>query len=116
MDHGRRALGLLRDVLLLHLFTVQPPDRVGVVRRLRPGDTLKRAPFAVPAKYELDLTAPHAHKTSRFYGPSKTSISPLIAPWITKYLTLAGMGDAAATQPYLFHPHADWSRPLSPSL
>ena len=101
---------LLRDVLIMLFHTVQPPDRVGVVRKLRLGHTLKRGG---KHGYVLDLTAPNAHKTARFYGPTATSISKLIVPWLHRYLDVATLHEQDA--PYLFHPKGLPSRALSPS-
>ena len=101
---------LLRDVLIMLFHTVQPPDRVGVVRKLRLGHTLKRGG---KHGYILDLTVPNAHKTAKFYGPTATSISKLIVPWLGRYLDVANLREGDS--PYLFHPQADHSRALSPS-
>ena len=101
---------LLRDVLIMLFHTVQPPDRVGVVRKLRLGHTLKRGG---KHGYILDLTAPNAHKTAKFYGPTATSISKLIVPWLHRYLDVASLREQ--DKPYLFHPHTTPTRALSPS-
>ena len=56
VDHmccGMEA-ALIRDVLILHFHTVQPPDRVGVARKLQIGATLKPTPNG---GYTLDLGA-----------------------------------------------------------
>jgi len=56
---------LLRDCLILAFHTLQPPDRVGVVRRLRLGigGSLYKKPGE--ASYTVDLSKLR-HKTSRF--------------------------------------------------
>ena len=56
---------------------VTPPDRVGVIRRLRVGATLVKEGTG----YVIDLTK-FKHKTSKFYGPVKTSVSKLITPYL----------------------------------
>ena len=62
--------------------TVQPPDRVGVVRKLRLGVTLKKE----GTSYTLDMTTAR-YKTSRFYGPSITSMSALLKEPLDAYLS-----------------------------
>ena len=62
--------------------TVQPPDRVGVVRKLRLGVTLKKE----GSSYTLDMTTAR-YKTSRFYGPSITSMSALLKEPLDAYLS-----------------------------
>ena len=104
---------LLRDALIVLFHTAQPPDRVGVVRKLRLGATLKSSPSGM--SFELDLTAPNAHKTSAFYGPTCTSVSKMIFPWLRRYLDATGLRERTAELPYIFHPLADCTRPLSPS-
>ena len=51
-----------RDWLLISLHTCAPPDRVGVVRKLRLGHSLKRC----GGGFVLDLTTQRSHKTSKF--------------------------------------------------
>ena len=89
------------------------PDRVGILRKLRHGASLKKE----QGKYVLDLTERRGqHKTARFYGPSKTTINELIAPWITKYLELIEF-DRVDENPlfYLFPVSNDFSRAVSAS-
>ena len=52
----------LKDWLIVSLHSCQPPDRVGVTRRLRLNQTIKRSGDG----YVLDLTSARSHKTSRF--------------------------------------------------
>ena len=51
-----------RDWLLISLHTCAPPDRVGVVRKLRLDHSLKRC----GGGFVLDLTTQRSHKTSKF--------------------------------------------------
>lgn len=60
-DH-RKTLELVEDALLISLHTVAPPDRVGVVRRLCMGETLKRRES--DGTWFIDLSK-FKHKTSR---------------------------------------------------
>ena len=58
---GQRKSQLLRDWLVLSLHTIMPPDRVGIVRKLRLNMSLKRA----GAHFVLDCTTQRSHKTSK---------------------------------------------------
>eukprot|EP00966_Prymnesium_polylepis_P319733 7376165-Prymnesium_polylepis.1 len=58
------VLKLTRDVLVLRLLGDQPPDRVGVVRLLRLGHTLK---MKADGSYVLDLSEPGCHKTAAIF-------------------------------------------------
>ena len=113
-----RLLARARDALVLTLLTHQPPDRVGVMRCLQLGVTLKRTDD--PPGYELDLTQPDLHKTSSVFGPTRTTVSTVIAQWMDLYLHLCdkqeGIGTASTTaRPYLFHQARRRDQPLSPS-
>ena len=77
-----RKLQALKEWLVISLHTVQPPDRVGVVRKLRLGVTLKKE----GGSYTLDMTQAR-YKTSRFYGPSITSMSALLTEPLDAYLS-----------------------------
>ena len=89
----KQTHALLQDALMISLFSVTPPDRVGVIRRLMLGVTLRRIADSEEEEAEeknegdwwIDLTASR-HKTSRFYGPAMTRISDLVAPLIDRYL------------------------------
>ena len=108
-DHKKR-LGLVRDCLILSFLTCQPPDRVGVLRKLRYGATLKRGEAS--GAWVLDLTERRGcHKTAKFYGPSVTTINPLIAVWLSAYLGLLAFDrpDEESTF-YLFPVGNDFSR------
>jgi hypothetical protein len=71
------------------------------------------------------------HKTSRFYGPVKTTVSPLIVPFLTRYLTClewdrqaaapvdsegggAASAGGAVDSCYIFHPQGGDQRPHCP--
>ena len=54
---------LLREVLVMLFFSVQPPDRVGIIRRLRFGMSVK----ANGDGFDLDLSNMR-FKNSKFYG------------------------------------------------
>ena len=51
-----------KDWLIVSLHTCIPPDRVGVIRKLRLGHSLKRC----GGGFVLDLTTQRSHKTSKF--------------------------------------------------
>jgi hypothetical protein len=68
-----RKLQALKEWLIICLHTVQPPDRVGVTRKLRLNVTLKKE----GGSYTLDMTQAR-YKTSRFCALPST---PLHVPW-----------------------------------
>ena len=101
-------LKLTRDVMVLRLLADQPPDRVGVVRTLRLGGSLKRKP---DGSYELDLSEPGAHKTSAVFGATRTSINASISPWLDRYIAAADIpGDG-----FLFHARGEKGVVVAPS-
>ena len=101
-------LKLTRDVTVLRLLADQPPDRVGVVRTLKLGATLKRKD---DGSYELDLSQPGAHKTAAIFGATRTTINASITPWLDRYIKLAGIQDGG----FLFHAPGDPQAAASPS-
>ena len=52
------------------------------------------------------------HKTAKFYGPSVTTINPLIGVWIDKYVALLRFDrvDEADLKYYLFPVSGDFGR------
>ena len=101
LSHDKRV-ALLKELLVLQFHTVMPPDRVGIVRKLRWGMTLKQdaAPTSTECgAYRLDMTEAR-FKNSRFYGPSVTSVSALIAPTLDVYVDLIRFD--FAEKPYVF--------------
>ena len=64
----RRAA--LRNAALISLMTLIPPDRVGVIRRLRLKHTLQRREQREGGGWRLNLNLKKdGHKTSKHYGP-----------------------------------------------
>ena len=98
----------VRDVTVLRLLADQPPDRVGVVRTLQLGVTLKRKD---DDSYELDLSDPGAHKTSAVFGATRTTINASITPLLDRYIKLANIPDGG----FLFHAHGDKLDAIDPS-
>ena len=101
----------MRDCLVLSFLTCQPPDRVGVLRKMRFGATLKRGEALVA--WLLNLTERRGqHKTAKFYGPNVTTINPLIGLWIDKYVALLRFDrvDEAGSKYYLFPVSGDFGR------
>ena len=94
-----------RDVLILRLLADQPPDRVGVVRTLKLGCSLKK----LDGGYQLDLSEPGSHKTSAAFGATKTTINASITPWLDDYIELAAIPDGG----FLFHKRGDTSNVVS---
>lgn len=92
---------LLRDCLIMAFHTLQAPDRVGVVRRLRlgPGGSLYKKPGE--STYTVDISKMR-HKTSRIYGPQISTLPLSIQPFVEAYeesLVFEPVGE----NPYLFH-------------
>ena len=102
-------LKLIRDVVILRLLADQPPDRVGVTRKLRLGFSLKRKVDG--AGYELDLSEPGQHKTAAIFGATRTTISSSITPWLSRYIAMHAIPHGG----YLFHARGNEFEPISPS-
>ena len=100
-----------REWLILALHTCIPPDRVGVIRKLRLNASLKRQGDG----FVLDLTQQRSHKTSRFYGPSVTTLSPLLTEPLRQWLTMVEYDAVDDPQPYLFHVERDTRRCVASS-
>lgn len=58
---GQKKISLLRDWLILSLHTIMPPDRVGIIRKLRLNVSLKQS----GGGFVLDCTTQRSHKTSK---------------------------------------------------
>ena len=101
-----KRLSLARAACLLKILTALPPDRVGVYRLLKMGDTLK----TVGETYQVDLTERGAHKTSAVFGPSRTTVTDAVATRITALVS----ADKLKAGEFLFHA-ADRGSPQSPS-
>eukprot|EP00966_Prymnesium_polylepis_P264473 6110026-Prymnesium_polylepis.1 len=67
----------------MSLLTGQPPDRVGVMRKLQLGVTLIRN---ADGAYQLDLSSPTDHKTAAVFGPSRTTLSAKVTALIDDYV------------------------------
>ena len=93
---------------MLTWLTSVPPDRVGVSRQLRLGDTLQ--PTA--SGFDLDLSRPGQHKTSAAFGPTITAVPAPAAALLTAWLGSTGRTGTSAAQPHVFVPGADASKPL----
>ena len=97
----------VRDVTVLRLLADQPPDRVGVTRTLQLGSTLRRKD---DGSYELDINQQGAHKTAGIFGATRTTINASIAPWLDRYIKLAGVQDGG----FLFHAPDDPQTAVAP--
>ena len=104
---------LLRDCCALSLLSLIPPDRVGCIRKLRFGHTLKKKPGG---GWMMDLTkARDGHKTSRFYGPFAASLPSELTPILDKYSQLFSL-EVGGDEAYLFHPpQSGFDRPMESS-
>ena len=104
---------LLKEAAAISLSSLLPPDRVGVIRKLTFGRSLKKTAAGV-WKIELDGIA-DKHKTSKFYGAFAASLPKELNPVLDAYLKELSMlpgGDGAA----LFHgSNSDLERFMEPS-
>jgi hypothetical protein len=104
---AKKSPPLLRDWLILSLHTVMPPDRVGCIRKLRLGMSLKRCGEG----FVLDLTQQRMHKTSRFQGPTIQTLSAMLTEPLNDYLSATLQYESVENDtPYLFHPQGDTRR------
>ena len=110
LGDGEDRLYALRDVLLMALLTGQPPDRVGVMRKLQLGVTLLRN---ANGAYQLDLSSPTDHKTAAVFGPSRTTLSATVSTLVDDYVELASLD--ATQKHYLFYKGDDASNPYESS-
>ena len=101
------SLDMLHDVCLLTILTYQPPDRVGLMRTLQLGGSLKHI---TTGGFQLDITVPTAHKTAVYFGPTRTTLPAAICNSLSSYI------DAAQLQGghYIFYAGEDASQPLAP--
>jgi hypothetical protein len=83
-----KRLRLTRDAVLLNLLTHAPPDRVGVARLLQLCGTLKPTSYG---GYQLDLSEPGSHKTSAVFGPTTSTVPPVVAGLLTKWIELTAV-------------------------
>ena len=104
---------LQRDCCALSLLSLIPPDRVGCIRKLRFGHTLKRKPSG---GWAMDLSKQRdGHKTSRFYGPFAASLPSALTPVLDKYEELFKF-EMGGDEAYLFHPpQSGFDRPMESS-
>ena len=64
--------------------------------------------------FDMDLSNIR-FKNSKFYGPTVTSISPLIVPYLKQYLSMLEFETAYDEHPHLFSPARDVSRAMTSS-
>ena len=82
-EDAMRKAKKLRDALVIGFLTTQPPDRVGVIRKLKVYKTIRR----VKGKWYIDLRdIGETHKTSRFYGPSVQEVSHLLTDMLNEWV------------------------------
>ena len=86
----------MRDSAAISLLSLIPPDRVGVIRKLRVGHTLKRFQDAASAppvtSWGIDLSQTrNAHKTSRFYGPYAAKLPSPLWSLLTEYVGMLAL-------------------------
>ena len=105
-DSDDKRLELTGDVCLLKVLTGLPPDRPGVYRLLKLGDTLASTEGG---GYQLDLSKPGQHKTASVFGPACTTTPPSVAAAINALVAVDNLHDGE----YLFH-GGQKTVPLSP--
>ena len=105
----------LRNAALISLMTLIPPDRVGVIRRLRLKHTLQRRERREGGGWRLNLNLrKDGHKTSKHYGPFCAKLPSALDDILDRYAAFLEMepdGDSA----YLFGPRGKIDRPLEMS-
>ena len=92
----------LRDACAISLLSLIPPDRVGIIRKLRLDVTLKKKP---DGNWKIDLSKQRdGHKTSRFYGPFAASLPTELNDILGRYTSELGFDGPVEGGAYLFHP------------
>ena len=86
------------------IFTYGPVDRVGVIRKLRVGDTLVKD--AATGAWQVDLTkALRGHKSAKFHGGTKHALPKPTWPLIDRLAQLTVFDlHTGADKYYLFPP------------
>ena len=104
----------LKEAAALSLLSLIPPDRVGIIRKLRLGHTLKRKTGGVGWKIDLSRQR-DGHKTSRFYGPFAASLPSALTPVLDSYTAMLEQ-EPGGDEGYLFGPaNGALDRPLENS-
>ena len=80
MPHKAKALAL-REWLVIALHTCQPPDRVGIVRKLRLGHTLKRSRIPPTTHPSLTLSPSTSPRSTSKHIPSTTPGPAMASHW-----------------------------------
>ena len=90
-----------REAAVISLLSLIPPDRVGIIRKLRFGHTLKKLQGG---GWGLDLSKVRdGHKTSRFYGPFAAKLPSALDGVLGTYSSLLSL-EFGGDEAYLFHP------------
>ena len=77
---------LLMDAIAITIFTYGPVDRVGVIRKLRVGETLVKG---ADGAWSVDLTkAMRAHKSAKYHGGTKHALPKPVWPLIDRLCQL----------------------------
>ena len=100
-DDPRRRKQVLMDAIVLTIFTYGPVDRVGVIRKLRINETLKRKE---DGSWEVDLMkAMRSHKSARYHGGTTHTLPALTWPLIDELHRLTNFDLVNADKCYLFY-------------
>ena len=103
----------LKEAAMVSLMSLLPPDRVGVIRRLRLGHTLQRRDGGTG--WRLNLTQrKDGHKTSKHYGPFCSKLPTELDAILNAYTAFLAM-EPGGEEAYLFSPNNSLERPLESS-
>ena len=108
---ARPPTATLKEAAMVSLMTLIPPDRVGVIRRLRLKHTLKRRESC----WAVDLSKrSDGHKTSKHYGPFHGELPASLNGVLDSYANLLSL-EPGGDEAYLFSPNDCLDRPLESS-
>ena len=105
----KQRLTALKEAVMISFMSLLPPDRVGVVRRLRFKHTLVRR---AGGGWRLDLSQrKDGHKTSKHYGPYCTALPDALTDVLNKLSDALELDGEGADEAYLFGPNHSIDRP-----
>ena len=108
---ARPPTATLKEAAMVSLMTLIPPDRVGVIRRLRFQHTLKRRESC----WVVDLSKRgDGHKTSKHYGPFHGELPTTLNGVLDSYRDLLAF-EPGGGEAYMFSPNDCLDRPLESS-
>ena len=102
----------MQQAALISLMSLIPPDRVGVVRKLRLSHTLVRRESG---GWRIDLTKRGSHKTSKHFGPFSAKLPSQLDEVLDRYTSALETEGPGGDEAYLFSPRTATDRPLETS-